>query len=284
MIQSVSTPQIHLFLDPPSENLSPCSKNAYRTDREAYLAFCTTEGISIGDTTSLEAYKGHLEASSLKPATINRKLCGIKKGLVGYLVAIGGRDKEEIARQLYRSVHQIRISKGEKSVRPESILTDEEIEKLIRRADPRTALIIRFLSKTGCRVSELVGITVADVRVLDGAVEVSVMGKGHKARTVYISLEDLDAIRTTIDGKKYLFETIHGNQYDRTSITKNLGSLSRRVLGKHLYAHLLRHSFATKMIAKTRKIQAVSEYLGHADVATTLSMYTHETLTLGELL
>ena len=109
------------------------------------------------------------------------------------------------------------------------------------------------------------------------------MGKGHKSRTVLISKPDFETIQSTFMGKTFLFETIHGNPYNRTNITKSLGNISKRVLGKHVYAHLLRHSFATNMIKKTRKVQAVSEYLGHSDVATTLSMYTHETLSLAEL-
>ena len=69
----------------------------------------------------------------------------------------------------------------------------------------------------------------------------------------------------------------------RTNVAKSLGELSERVLGRHVNAHLFRHSFGTNMIKKTRKIQATSEYLGHSNVAKTLSMYTHESLSLDEL-
>jgi len=40
----------------------------------------------------------------------------MKKGLVGYLVAGGRKDKEELARNLYKAVHQIKIRRGEKGV------------------------------------------------------------------------------------------------------------------------------------------------------------------------
>jgi site-specific recombinase XerD len=283
LILPSSAMDISLFLNPPSETLSKTTKEAYQADRAAYLEFCSKNALALGDTASLEAYRDFLESASLKPSTINRKLCGIKKGLVGYLVAVGGKDKEEVARHLYKSVHQIKISKGEKTVRPEAILSEEDIQKLMKGADKRTALIIKFLASTGCRVSEMIGIGVNDVKVKDSAVEVSVMGKGRKARTVLISKADYEAIQTTFKGTTMLFETIHRNPYNRTNITKSLGNISKRALGKHVYAHLLRHSFATNMIRKTRKVQAVSEYLGHSDVAITLSMYTHESLTLGEL-
>jgi integrase/recombinase XerD len=272
-----------LFLSPPSEILSGSSKASYRSDRKAYLEFCSRKELAVGDVASLEAYRDFLLEGSVKASTVNRKLCAIKKGLVGYLVAVHGKDKEEVFRNLYKSVHQVKISKGEKVVRPESIITEEEIQRLIDATDAKFALMINFLAKTGCRVSEMVNVKLDDTKRVGEVVEVSVMGKGSKARTVYISVADLEAILAAYKGTLYLFETPHGNPYDRTFITKKLGKLSEKVLGKHIYSHLLRHSFATNMIKKTRKIQAVSEYLGHSDVAITLSMYSHETLTLDEL-
>jgi site-specific recombinase XerC len=58
---------------------------------------------------------------------------------------------------------------------------------------------------------------------------------------------------------------------------------SKQTLGRMVGAHALWHSFATAMIGKTGKVQAVSEYLGHADPATTLRYYVHEALTDEEL-
>ena len=58
----------------------------------------------------------------------------------------------------------IKLSKNERVIRPESVLSEEEIEKLIQAADPKTSLIILFLSKTGCRISEALNITMGDVK------------------------------------------------------------------------------------------------------------------------
>ena len=53
---------------------------------------------------------------------------------------------------------------------------------------------------------------------------------------------------------------------------------ARRVLGRKISAHSLRHSFATLTIRDGASVKAVSEYLGHANVALTLSMHVHESL------
>lgn len=283
-LPALETNQADLFLNPPSEILSELSHFAYRGDREAYLSFCRDKGISIGDPGSLERYKNFLLERSVKPTTINRKLCAIKAGLVGYLVAAYGREKAEVLKSAYKVVKGIKLSKNERVIRPESVLSEDEIERLIKAADPKTSLIVLFLSKTGCRISEALNITLLNIRKNDDAAEISVVGKGQKGRSVFISKSDLSEILQTFKGKKYLFETIHGNRYDKVNVTKKIGKLSESILGKHISAHTLRHSFATNMIRKTRKIQATSEYLGHSSTAITLDMYTHETLSLDELL
>lgn len=178
----------------------------------------------------------------------------------------------------------VKLSKNEKVVRPESVLSEIEIQRLIDSADPKMSLIILFLSKTGCRISEALNLKLGDIVETDDAVEFSVIGKGKKARTVFLSKPDYQIIRETFKGEKYLFETIHGNRYDKANVTKKIAKLSKSILGRHASAHTFRHSFATQKIRETRKIQAVSEYLGHSDVATTLNMYVHENLTLEELL
>ena len=283
-IPALETNQVDLFLNPPSESLSELSHYAYKGDREAYLSFCRDKGLSIGDPGSLERYKTFLLERSVKPTTINRKLCAVKAGLTGYLAATYGKEKAEFLKSAYKVVKGIKLSKNERVIRPESVLSEDEIERLIKAADPKTSLIILFLSKTGCRISEALNITIGDVKENDDAVEISVVGKGQKGRTVYLAKDDLLRMQQTFRGKKYLFETIHGNRYDKVNVTKKIGKLSESVLGKHISAHTLRHSFATNMIRKTRKIQATSEYLGHSSTAITLDMYTHETLSLDELL
>ena len=118
---------------------------------------------------------------------------------------------------------------------------------------------------------------------INGGVDIEVTGKGGKARKVRIACSLFDRLRKTFNGTTYLFETSKGNPYPRTYVTEMIERASKRSLGRMVGAHALRHSFATAMIAKTGKVQAVSEYLGHADPATTLRFYTHEALNDSEL-
>ena len=276
--------QVAFFITPPSESLSKSSANAYKSDREAYLKFCEERGIAIGDVSSLECYRDFLLEQSYKPASINRKLAAIKKGIYGYLIAVYGKEQAELIKPIYRSVKSVKQSKNEKAVRAEAILSEEEIARLVVAADPRTALLITFLFKTGTRISEVLNVALDDVAEKEDAVEVSVLGKGMKGRRVFLSKPDYQAIRETFQGEHFLFETGSHHRYDRTNVSKRIARLAESVLGKHISAHSLRHSFATAMIRKTNKIVATSEYLGHSSTTMTLDMYVHETFSLSELL
>ena len=61
------------------------------------------------------------------------------------------------------------------------------------------------------------------------------------------------------------------------------GRAARRVLGRSVTAHVLRHSRATDLIERTGKVKGVSRMLGHASEATTLRFYVKQSLTEEEL-
>jgi len=227
-------------------------------------------------TASLEAYKVFLLSHSVKANTNNRKGCGIKKGLVSNIVATNGKEAGAFAKDLYKSVHLIKTGAGEKVVRPEDILTEEEIGRLIESAAPKLGLMIKFMARTGCRISEMLNMKLTDIKLgTSGIAEVSILGKGSKMQTVRLSKLDIREMKRRFSGGTFLFETIHGNHYySRTNVAKQIGELSERVLGRHVNAHLFRHSFGTDMIKKTRKIHATSEYMGHTNVSITHSTYT----------
>jgi integrase len=108
-------------------------------------------------------------------------------------------------------------------------------------------------------------------------------GKGAKERTVKIPPELLERIRAAYRGDRYLFETQHGRRYDRSQVSNDIKRLGRRILGRRISAHTFRHTFATRMIEKTGKTEAVSRYLGHASPSITLAMYVHQSLDSAEL-
>jgi integrase/recombinase XerD len=163
------------------------------------------------------------------------------------------------------------------------VIERHDFERMLSAASVRDALLLRFMWQTGCRVSELCGARVERCEVKGPTAHVTVMGKGKKERTLRITAELFDGIRSVFGGVEYLFETGGGHPFSRCYVSTRVHRLAFSVLGRRLGAHALRHSFATRLIRRTGKIEAVSRALGHSTPAITMSFYVHESLDDGEL-
>jgi site-specific recombinase XerD len=163
-------------------------------------------------------------------------------------------------------------------------ISKEDFEKLIAKArSDRQKRFIEFMYGTGARVSEMLSIKIRNIKVEGELARIRIMGKGKKERILVIPLSLLESIKATFQGEKYLFATSTGHQYNRSYVTAQIKKIGEFILHRAISSHTLRHSFATRMIQQTRKVQAVSQYLGHSSSSITLDMYVHEELTTEEL-
>ena len=181
-----------------------------------------------------------------------------------------------------REARGIRVVRG--GVRPEKVLSRSEVERLCNGMSARGALFVRFLYATGCRVSEIIGVRGSDVQAQGTRAEIEITGKGGKVRRVRISSGLLGAVRETFQGRTWLFETSTGRPYARQYVSDMIRRAAARVLNRgQIGAHSLRHSAATALIKGGSGVQAIGEYLGHADPATTLRFYVHQAVSDEEL-
>ena len=169
-------------------------------------------------------------------------------------------------------------------------LSKLELEKITMAAPASISLCISFLAKTGCRVSELCGIKKGHCVRNGEYVDVLVKGKGSKERWVFIEADFYDKIADFYRGEEYLFETSGGKPLSRNYVSGGIAKLGipgpgvpakkcksyKRIVDRKLGAHLLRHSFATNAVKDNlMPVDALSRYIGHADVSLTLSLYCH---------
>ncbi|HDQ88796.1 MAG TPA: site-specific tyrosine recombinase XerD [candidate division WWE3 bacterium] len=190
-----------------------------------------------------------------------------------------------------------RIILGKESDRVPSVLNDEQLEHLFsvqdlnKRSGIRDRAILETLFSTGLRVSELVALDTEDINLKTG--EFTVIGKGGKARIVYLSDSAKDWLRrylsTRRDEFKPLFLRYSGKSMEKDdpdgeSLRLSARSIQRMVkkyvkrsgLAVDATPHTLRHTFATDLLSEGADLRSVQELLGHSDVSTT-QIYTHIT-------
>ena len=163
-------------------------------------------------------------------------------------------------------------------VSEDRILGRNEFDRLVACTSRRTSLFLWFLYNTGCRVAEMCGARLDKLEDMGDTIRLRVTGKGNKERKVDIQKSLFDAIRATFGGGTYLFQTQGGKPCRPAYVSFEIIKAGRRILGRRISAHTMRHSFATLAIREGASIKAVSEYLGHSSTAITMDMYVHESL------
>ncbi len=151
--------------------------------------------------------------------------------------------------------------------------------------DLRDRAMLEMLYGCGLRVSELCGLELADLP--DGAELVRCRGKGSKERLVPFAPSVAAAVRRYLDSargalvrgnlaERHLFVTRLGKGFTRMGVFKLLKERAAAVGidPAAISPHVLRHSFATSLLAHGADIRSIQEMLGHASVATT-QIYTH---------
>jgi len=163
------------------------------------------------------------------------------------------------------------------------------VEALLAQPDTATPLglrdraMIEVLYASGLRVSELVGLKLAEVSFDMGVVRV--MGKGSKERLVPLGEEALALLGRFLREARpgllaartsdYIFVTARGEPMTRQAFWHLIRKRAAQAIpGKHLSPHTLRHAFATHLLNHGADLRVVQLLLGHADISTT-QIYTH---------
>ncbi len=160
-------------------------------------------------------------------------------------------------------------------------ISERQVEALLAAPDlgsaigRRDAAMLELLYATGLRVSELVSLPREALH--DGWIVVS--GKGGKERIVPVGdaamaaiarwLADLDA------DTPWVFPSNRGRPMSRQNMWLRIRHYAQLadIAGK-LSPHVLRHAFATHLVAHGADLRAVQAMLGHASISTT-EIYTH---------
>lgn len=208
--------------------------------------------------------------------------------------------------ELMEFLKEFKTGKVALGIQEQNILTPAEIDlliegveimnqrtkKLIEVPTLQIKQIIKLLSKTGLRISELLTIRQSDIKLIKGVYNLSVRGKGNKERIVYLDNETYKETDKLFAGKFYLCDFGTGKEYSDIEHRKiykfvfdSIRKASKAILGRSdIHPHSFRHYVANDFLnIKKLDLKAVSQYLGHASTDTTTKFYQQSKLKPGDI-
>jgi integrase/recombinase XerD len=285
-----------LFLDmiATERNASKNTLDAYRRDLDDYAEFLggKKSDFAKADTQTIRNYLSALAKRELAAASVARKLSAIRQ-LHRFLYTEGLRKDDPSA-----------VLEGPRRGRPlPKVMSVAEVTKLLATAHElatqggdtkeanvrrlralRLAALLELLYASGLRVSELIALPVSAARTKSDAI--IVRGKGNKERLVPIGDAAKRAMKAYLDAcgdkekaatQRWLFPSFGmSGHVTRQHVARELKTLaaSAGIAPAKISPHVLRHAFASHLLANGADLRIVQALLGHADISTT-QIYTH---------
>lgn len=265
---------------------------AYRRDLEDAASFLATRKTNLlsAQSEDIRALIADLAERGFAPSSQSRRLSALRQ-FYRFLHTEGMRtddptgviDSPRKARSLPKILSVEDVTRLLEQAETDIASAETDFEK---RQKIRFRALLELLYATGMRVSELVGLP---ERVLaDGGRFLVVRGKGNKERMVPLSgpaktalgewIKARDAARLDgDDDPEWLFPASSDSGHlSRQVFARDLKSLAGRagIPVRLVSPHVLRHAFASHLLANGADLRAVQELLGHADISTT-QIYTH---------
>ncbi len=243
---------------------------AYRSDLTDFQAFAAGRGVgtALADAAVLQAYMAQLGAVGLSARTAARRLSAL------------------------RQFHRFLLGEGVRADDPTTLLdtprlpktlpkylTEQEVDTLLaaarEREDGIALAALEILYATGMRVSELLSLR-RSALARDTAM-LLIRGKGGKERMVPLSQVARDAAGVLEERGPWLFP---GRDRRKAMTRQGFALLLKQVALEagldpaRVSPHVLRHSFASHLLARGADLRSLQMLLGHSDIATT-EIYTH---------
>jgi integrase/recombinase XerD len=285
-----------LFLDmiASERNASRNTLDAYGRDLDDYAKFLAGKNSDFtkANTQTIRDYLSALARRELASTSVARKLSAIRQlhrflyteGLRGddpSAVLEGPRRGRSLPKiMMVAEVTKLLVTAHEMAAQG----GDTKEEKARRLRALRLAALLELLYASGMRISELIALPVSAASTKSDAI--IVRGKGNKERLVPIGNAAKRAMKAYLDmlrdkertsQQRWLFPSFgESGHVTRQHVARELKQLaaSAGISPGKISPHVLRHAFASHLLANGADLRVVQALLGHADISTT-QIYTH---------
>lgn len=286
------SPHVDAFLEALSveRGASANTLAAYGRDLDDFAGFLAGRGLAVhaADHDAMAAFLADLAARGLAPASQARKLSAVRQ-FHRFLYDEGVRGDDPTGR----------VDAPKKRRPLPKILSEAEVGRLLDGVAERAAredlapgdrlkalrlkALLELVYASGLRVSELVALPASAARLTEPVL--IVRGKGAKERMVPLTETAQAAMRAYVAARaasggavsRWLFpaatESGHLTRQGFALELKAAG-IAAGIAPARLSPHVLRHAFASHLLAHGADLRVVQELLGHADISTT-EIYTH---------
>lgn len=253
------------------------TRMAYEQDLGDFAAFTAQRGIAVAqaDAAALQAYMAGLQVIGLSARTAARRLSALRQ-FHRFLLREGVRTDDPTAL----------LDPPRLPVSLPKYLSEAEVDSLLSAAPRRPGrpgilahAALEILYATGMRVSEL--LSLPRTALSGDAVLLMIRGKGGKERVVPLSDAAKDASAVLVAGLDRQGRWLFPGRDPRLAMTRQgffkllkLVALEAGIDPARVSPHVLRHSFASHLLARGADLRTLQVLLGHADIATT-QIYTH---------
>lgn len=302
-VESYFTEWLEIYVKP---SLKPKTYSSYKSICDEFISYHGNIKLKSLTPLHLVSFYNHLRSrgsNQKEPKSINRRLT--ENTVLRYYAVINSALKQALRWQIIAYNPNQRIERPKKVKRESKFYDLEQSRKLLKFVDNESVkarAIIRLALDTGCRRSELTGLEWSDIDLNNGIVSISkttqrinhqiVEGtpkNNSSVRIIDISIHTIEALSEYKNYTDHLKETLLDKWEGSNKVfTTDFGGpihpdtprkLFYQVLVKYnlpiINFHALRHTCASLLIASGVNIAAVSRRLGHADISTTLNIYSH---------
>ena len=266
-----------------AKDWTPSSRAWYTSRLGAFTAWAREHGVTELEELTAPFIRRYIDERRTMPSKSGKPLDSFT--LHGRVRAIRTLLFWAAAEDLIDEKIPKRISPPKREQKILTVLSDEQMSRLFRAAQTtdtpaRDIALLSLLVDTGCRASELTGLTLEDLHLTPDDAWLLVRGKGRKQRQVALGQ------KARADLARYLHRARRAPSTERHVFLGKRGPLTPEGLDRLLYklrdqagaehfkgvtvaAHRWRHTHAVKALEAGTDVYILSRQMGYSDVSTT---------------